>query len=179
MMAKPGMMVRRQSPYVQKKGLKVFASLKRLTSYFRSTGIRPRGSTDPWSACHVSNCVTSNSLIALVVSLLSACSLPGSARAHRHPTRAALDTLIGYGHGSGSSPPISSVYGAGFKLPDITVDDGRGYLRHLMERKPSIRVIHSIKKKGASSRFSIFTGWEGRCAPSLLGLTMKHIWKKM
>ncbi len=29
---------------------------------------------------------------------------------------------------------IEKVYGAGFKLPEITVDDGRSYIRHLMDR---------------------------------------------
>ncbi len=43
---------------------------------------------------------------------------------------------------------IEGEYGAGFKLPEITVDDGRSYLRHLMERDTVYRghPFHSEKE---------------------------------
>ena len=67
-----------------------------------------------------------------------------------------------------------------FKLQEITVDDGRIPIRHLMERGTvSIEVIPFIKNKRANSRSSIFTVWVGRCVHSLPGLTRKGIWMKM
>jgi hypothetical protein len=74
---------------------------------------------------------------------------------------------------------IEDTYGTDFKVQDLTVEDGRDYLRSLMERNTLYQGSPMHKEKKANSKSNISTGWEGLCAPFPPGRMKKVIWMRM
>lgn len=64
-------------------------------------------------------------------------------------------------------------------MQDLTVEDGREYVRSLMERNTRYQGHPMHKEKKANSKPNISTAWEERCVPLPPGRMMKAIWKRM
>lgn len=74
---------------------------------------------------------------------------------------------------------MKGVYGDGFKLQDLTVDDGRDYIRHLMERDKIYNTHPYLKPKEGKLKIQYIhgLGWAVRSFSSWA--YDGGIWKKM